>query len=143
MLYLGAIVGGIGAGAVYGSCVGNALKWFPDRRGLAAGLTAMGFGAGSALTVFPIAAMIKSQGYQTTFFRFGLVQGAVVFLLGWFLRAPGAEFRAPGARTAAVRTHISARDYTPTEMMRTPVFWVMYVMFVLMATGVRIISVGV
>src|SRR5213594_450238 len=67
VLYLGAVIGGIGGGAVYGTCVGNALKWFPDRRGLAAGLTAMGFGAGSALTVIPISAMIKSQGYQTTF----------------------------------------------------------------------------
>src|SRR6185503_10560975 len=57
MLYAGAVVGGIGAGAVYGACVGNALKWFPDRRGFAAGITAMGFGAGSALTVFPIANM--------------------------------------------------------------------------------------
>src|SRR5262249_25435016 len=69
MLYLGAIVGGIGAGAVYGACVGNALKWFPDRRGLAAGLTAMGFGAGSAFTVFPIANMIKSQGYEAAFLK--------------------------------------------------------------------------
>src|SRR6266576_2457764 len=93
LLYLGAVVGGIGAGAVYGACVGNALKWFPDRRGLAAGLTAMGFGAGSALTVFPIAAMIKTQGYEATFFKFGIAQGAVVFLLGWFLRAPGDGFK--------------------------------------------------
>ena len=68
MLYTGAVVGGIGAGAVYGACVGNALKWFPDRRGLAAGITAMGFGAGSALTVFPIANLIMSQGYAATFF---------------------------------------------------------------------------
>jgi OFA family oxalate/formate antiporter-like MFS transporter len=75
LLYLGAVVGGTGAGAVYGACVGNALKWFPDRRGLAAGLTAMGFGAGSALTVFPIANMIKAQGYETTFLKFGLLQG--------------------------------------------------------------------
>src|SRR6185436_18804655 len=58
-LYLAAAVGGIGAGAVYGTCIGQALKWFADRRGLAAGLTAMGFGAGSALTVIPIASMIK------------------------------------------------------------------------------------
>src|SRR5262245_20468223 len=49
--YVAAAIGGTGAGAVYGTCVGNALKWFPDRRGLAAGCTAMGFGAGSALTV--------------------------------------------------------------------------------------------
>ena len=75
LLYLAAAIGGIGAGAVYGTCVGNALRWFPDRRGLAAGLTAMGFGAGSALTVVPIASMIKSSGYEMTFLYFGIAQG--------------------------------------------------------------------
>src|SRR5512136_3076108 len=65
--YIFAAIGGIGAGAVYGTCVGNALKWFPDRRGLAAGLTAAGFGAGSALTVLPIQAIIQTQGFQTAF----------------------------------------------------------------------------
>jgi len=134
LLYLGAVVGGIGAGAVYGATVGNALKWFPDRRGLAAGLTAMGFGAGSALTVFPIANMIKLQGYETTFIRFGLAQGAVVFVISWFLRAPDASFTA--ARPAPKRVAAStAREHTPPEMLRTPAFWVMYVMFVLTATG--------
>ena len=131
MLYLAAIVGGIGAGAVYGTCVGNALKWFPDRRGLAAGLTAMGFGAGSALTVIPISAMIQSSGYELTFFRFGIGQGLVVFVLGWFLMAPPAGFRVLGAGKKAQ----AARDYSPLEMARTPVFWVMYLMFVLMAAG--------
>jgi OFA family oxalate/formate antiporter-like MFS transporter len=134
MLYVGAVVGGVGAGAVYGACVGNALKWFPDRRGLAAGLTAMGFGAGSALTVFPIANMIKSHGYETTFFRFGLVQGAVVVVISWFLRAPDASFTA----APSVRNHAAAspaRNHTPIEMLRTPAFWVMYVMFVLTAAG--------
>src|SRR5690348_14566005 len=113
MLYLGAVVGGIGAGAVYGACVGNALKWFPDRRGLASGITAMGFGAGSALTVFPIANMIKSQGYEATFFKFGIAQGVVVFLVSWFLRAPGPNFSAP--RAAPVRGSAPARnrEYTP------------------------------
>jgi OFA family oxalate/formate antiporter-like MFS transporter len=131
MLYLGAIVGGIGAGAVYGACVGNALKWFPDRRGLAAGLTAMGFGAGSALTVFPIANMIKAEGYEVTFLKFGLLQGAVVFIVGWFLRAPSAQFVPP--RT--VGRDQTARDYTPVEMLRGPVFWVLFVMFVFSASG--------
>jgi OFA family oxalate/formate antiporter-like MFS transporter len=134
MLYLGAVVGGIGAGAVYGACVGNALKWFPDRRGLAAGITAMGFGAGSALTVFPIANMIKAQGYETTFFKFGIAQGAVVFVVSWFLRAPDAAYTTratPMVGTAAVRN----REYTPIEMLRTPAFWVMFIMFVLTATG--------
>jgi OFA family oxalate/formate antiporter-like MFS transporter len=134
MLYLGAIVGGIGAGAVYGACVGNALKWFPDRRGLAAGITAMGFGAGSAFTVFPIANMIKSQGYEATFFKFGIAQGVVVFFVSWFLRAPDAASASratPMRSTQAVRTH----DYTPFEMLRSPAFWVMFLMFVLTAAG--------
>ena len=133
VLYLGAIIGGIGAGAVYGTCVGNALKWFPDRRGLASGLTAMGFGAGSALTVFPIASMIKTAGYEATFFRFGLIQGAAVFILGWLLRAPNAAELAASPKPAT--RHIPGPDRTPTEMARSPVFWVMYVMFVLVATG--------
>jgi OFA family oxalate/formate antiporter-like MFS transporter len=133
LLYLGAVVGGVGAGAVYGACVGNALKWFPDRRGLAAGVTAMGFGAGSALTVIPIAAMIKTSGYESAFWKFGLFQGAVVFALGWFLRAPDASFTAP--RKSTVAAAVPAREYSPGEMLRTPTFWVMYVMFVMMAIG--------
>src|SRR2546430_13949212 len=78
-------IAGIVAGAVYGTCVGNALKWFPDKRGLAAGITAAGFGAGSALTVAPIQAMIKDSGFQTTFLYFGLGQGIIIVLLAFFL----------------------------------------------------------
>jgi MFS transporter, OFA family, oxalate/formate antiporter len=133
MLYLAAAVGGIGGGAVYGTCVGNALKWFPDKRGLAAGLTAMGFGAGSALTVIPIAAMIKSSGYESTFISYGLGQGVVVFLMAWFLRAPDASFNVAPAKIHV--KNVTTREYTPTEMLKTPVFWVMYAMFTMMATG--------
>ena len=132
-LYFAAIVGGIGAGAVYGTCVGNALKWFPDRRGLAAGLTSMGFGAGSALTIIPISSTIKSHGYEYAFLVFGIGQGITVFLAGWFLRQPPAGFSrvrsAGGVKRAAVV------DRSPMEMARTPAFWVMYIMFVLMASG--------
>jgi OFA family oxalate/formate antiporter-like MFS transporter len=133
MLYLGAVIGGIGAGGVYGACVGNSLKWFPDRRGLAAGLTAMGFGAGAALTVYPIARMIESQGYEAAFLKFGIAQGAVVFLIGWLLKKPDASVKLP-APTGAARA-MPAREYSPTEMLRSPAFWVMYVMFTLTATG--------
>ena len=133
MLYISAAIGGTGAGAVYGTCVGNALKWFPDRRGLAAGLTAAGFGAGSALTVVPIAAMIKSQGYEATFFRFGIVQGLVVFALAFFLAQPKAGYATPTTRQMA--SWASRRDYTPGQMLVTPVFWIMYLMFVMMAAG--------
>ena len=138
MLYVGAIVGGIGAGGVYGACVGNALKWFPDRRGLAAGITAMGFGAGSALTVYPIANMIQSQGYEAAFLKFGLAQGLVVFLVGWLLKAPDDSVKhAAGALKAAAAP---APEYTPTQMLRSPPFWVLYVMFVLTATGGLIVT---
>src|SRR6184192_1730158 len=81
LLYVAAAISGIGAGAVYGTCVGNALKWFPDRRGLAAGLTAAGFGAGSALTIIPIQAIIKASGYESAFLYFGLGQGIIVMLV--------------------------------------------------------------
>jgi len=134
MLYAAAAVGGIGAGAVYGTCVGNALKWFPDRRGLAAGLTAMGFGGGSALTVIPIVAMIRSAGYESTLIRYGIGQGLVVFALAWFLRAPAAGFMAT-TKPSSRQTSTSIREYSPVQMLKTPVFWVMYVMFTLMATG--------
>jgi MFS transporter, OFA family, oxalate/formate antiporter len=129
-LYIAAAIGGIGAGAVYGTCVGNALKWFPDRRGLAAGLTAAGFGAGSALTIIPIQGMIQSSGYEATFLWFGIGQGVVVIVLSLLLRAPR-----PGEAPASPRLQQSARDYTPIEMMSSPVFWVLYAMFVLVGAG--------
>ena len=133
MLYISAAIGGTGAGAVYGTCVGNALKWFPDRRGLAAGLTAMGFGAGSAMTVIPIATMIKAQGYEATFLKFGVMQGVVVFVLALFLMSPKAGFSVPTSKQKA--QWASRRDYTPAQMLTTPVFWIMYLMFVMMAAG--------
>jgi len=129
-LYLAAAIGGTGAGAVYGTSIGNALKWFPDRRGLAAGLTAAGFGAGSALTIIPIQGMIQSSGYEATFLWFGIGQGLVVVALSLLLRAPH-----PGEAPASTRLQQSARDYTPLEVLRSPIFWVLYAMFVLVGAG--------
>src|SRR6476661_7005091 len=85
VLYIAAAIGGTGAGAVYGTCVGNAVKLFADRRGLAAGLTAAGFGAGSALTIIPISNMIKHDGYEKAFLYFGLGQGIVVLIISLLL----------------------------------------------------------
>lgn len=131
LLYLAAAIGGIGAGVIYGASVGNALKWFPDRRGLAAGLTAAGFGAGSALTVVPIANMIATQGYEAAFLWFGIGQGIIVMLFSLLLRAPQ-----PGEVAAGVTAvQQSQRDYRPAEVLKTPVFWLMYVMFVMVGTG--------
>jgi MFS transporter, OFA family, oxalate/formate antiporter len=134
VLYAGAVVAGVGAGAVYGTCVGNALKWFPDRRGLAAGATAAGFGAGAALTVIPIAETIEHAGYQTAFLVFGLGQGVIILLVGCFLRAPGkgvvASASAHGRKIVQTRT-----DLLPVQVLRQPVFWLMYLIFVLVASG--------
>jgi MFS transporter, OFA family, oxalate/formate antiporter len=129
-LYAAAILGGIGAGGVYGTAVGNSLKWFPDRRGLAAGLTAAGFGAGSALTVAPIAETIRSAGYEVAFLRFGLVQGVLILLFGAFLRSPRSIDLPLSAKVSQ-----SAVDFRPGEALRSPLFWVMYAAFVMVATG--------
>jgi OFA family oxalate/formate antiporter-like MFS transporter len=130
LLYLAAAIGGTGTGAVYGTCVGNALKWFPGRRGLAAGITAAGFGAGSALTIAPISKMISASGYQHAFLVFGLLQGLIVLIAAFGLLVAPATYLA----AAPLRSQ-SARSFTPTEVLRTRVFWVMYLMFVMMAAG--------
>jgi OFA family oxalate/formate antiporter-like MFS transporter len=131
--YLGMIIAGIGAGGVYGTCVGNALKWFPDKRGLAAGITAAGFGAGSALTVAPIQAMIASSGFQATFWWFGLGQGIIIVILSFFLFAPK-KGQVPEAVSSA-NVIQSRRNYTPSEVVRQPIFWLMYFMFVIVGAG--------
>ena len=133
VLYVGAAISGVGGGAVYSVCVGNAVKWFADRRGLAVGLTAAGYGAGSALSVIPLRMMIGSSGYESTFFWFGLVQGGVVFLIGWLLRGP-----LPGEAPVAVssaRVVQSTRSFAPSEMLATPTFWLLYLMFVLISAS--------
>ncbi|WP_395703074.1 oxalate/formate MFS antiporter [Aquabacterium sp.] len=133
MLYVAAAVGGVGAGAVYGTCVGNALKWFPDRRGLAAGLTAAGFGAGSALTIIPISAYIKSHGYEAAFLHFGLAQGVIVVLMALGLsRVPESLAALAGGNARVQQSRVF---YSPMEVLKKPVFWVMYLMFVMVAAG--------
>ena len=136
MLYAGAVIGGVGAGAVYGTCVGNALKWFVGRRGMAAGFTAAGFGAGSALTVVPIIYVIGHYGYQSAFLWFGLVQGLVILIVSQFLRAPPPNLKP----MAAVHNPQSTRNYAPGEILQTPLFWLLYVMFVTVASGGLIVT---
>jgi MFS transporter, OFA family, oxalate/formate antiporter len=133
VLYLGAVISGIGGGAVYSVCVGNAVKWFADRRGLAVGLTAAGYGAGAALTVIPMRMVIGASGYEAAFFWFGLVQGGCVFALAWFLRGP-----LPGEAAVAVssaRVTQSTKSFKPSEMLATPTFWLLYLMFVLISAS--------
>jgi MFS transporter, OFA family, oxalate/formate antiporter len=139
--YAAQIIAGIGAGGVYGTCIGNALKWFPDKRGLAAGLTAAGFGAGSALTVAPIQNMITgrplldfslfgvpvyletaAKGFQQTFFWFGLWQGVAIVLLALLLRSPrSGEAPEPGMRANVLQ---SRRQYSPSELIGPNPYWI-------------------
>jgi OFA family oxalate/formate antiporter-like MFS transporter len=128
VLYAAQVLGGVGSGIVYSISMGNALKWFSDRRGLAAGLTAAAFGAGSAATVLPIDWTIEHAGYQAAFFWFGLGQGLVVVLAGLVLRFPS-----PGEAPAPTRVKVvqSSRETPPGEMLRSPLFWLLYVMMTL------------
>lgn len=136
VFYVAAAISGIGAGAVYGTCLGNALKWFVGRRGLAAGMTAAGFGAGAAATVVPIHEVIEAYGYQSAFLWFGLGQGLVILIASQFLRAPkihaAAILTGPNLQTQ--------KSFKPLETLKTPMFWVMYVMFVLVASGGLVVT---
>src|ERR1700728_2285898 len=125
MLYFGAVVLGIGGGAIYATCVGMAVKWFPDRRGLAVGLTAAGYGAGAALTVIPIQYVIANYGYNSAFLWFGIVQGGVVLLVAFLLRGPE-----PGEMAAAPAPKVaqSAKSSSPREVQMSPGFWLLYLM---------------
>src|SRR5213594_2321232 len=132
MLYAGGVVGGVGAGIVYGTASGAALKWFPDRRGLAAGLTAAGFGAGSALTIIPIANQINASGYQSAFFTWGILQGAVVLVCAFLMRVPQKEDLAEITTPTESQT---TQDFTPAQMLKTPAFYLLYVMMTMLAMG--------
>jgi MFS transporter, OFA family, oxalate/formate antiporter len=138
-LYLSYALSGLGAGIVYGTAVGTALKWFPDRRGMAAGLTAAGFGAGSALTVAPIANMIASTGYQAAFIKWGIIQGVTVIVAALFLKAPPADWLPGTWRPEQAGSEVKKRqfkaNFTSGEMVSTPHFWLMYVMMAMVATG--------
>jgi MFS transporter, OFA family, oxalate/formate antiporter len=137
-LYVSYAIGGIGAGAVYGACIGHSLKWFPDHRGLCAGVVAGAYGIGTAVTVAPIARMINASGYAHTFVVWGFIQGIVVMIMGLFIVRPPAGWMPEGwteAKGAAIRARIntSAADMTPRQMVRHGSFWTIYLMMALMA----------
>ncbi|MBD5654220.1 MAG: oxalate/formate MFS antiporter [Candidatus Eremiobacteraeota bacterium] len=136
MLYLGSILAGIGAGCVYGTMVGSAVKWFPDNRGLAVGLTAAGFGAGAALTVLPINTMIHTTGYASAFTFFGWLQGIAILVIAFFLRFPGVG----EVPVTSVPLRQTSREKTPRQMLSSPIFYVLYAMFVMIATGLVFIT---
>jgi OFA family oxalate/formate antiporter-like MFS transporter len=131
VLYVDSLMAGAGAGCVYGTCVGIAMKWFPDRRGFAGGLAAAGFGVGAALTIIPIANEITRNGYQEAFMKFGLLLGGAILIVSLFMVKPVASLRP----LLAQRNVQGKRDYTTGQMMKTPVFWMSYLIFTAMSAG--------
>jgi OFA family oxalate/formate antiporter-like MFS transporter len=123
---------GVGTGIVYIGIIGLMVKWFPERRGFATGVVAAGYGFGAILTTFAIDDMLKASGYQFTLIVFGAIFAAVGFIGALMLRSPVAG-EAPTQPVLA--RAVSARSYTPTEMLRSPVFWLMFVMMSMMSTG--------
>ena len=135
-LYLSyGVIGGFGTGIIYVGIVGLMVRWFPDRRGLAAGLAAAGYGFGAVFTSFPIDAMIKSVGYAETLIVWGLIQGAIGIAAAQGLRLPPEDFAPSGAAAAAVTVQQAHRSYTPTEMLKSPIFYLLFLMMSMMSTS--------
>jgi len=143
-LYFWYCLGGVGAGIVYGGVIGNALKWFPDHRGLCVGLSAGAYGIGTALTVSPIAAMIKASGYQHTLIFWGIIQGIVVLFTALFLARPPVGWTPPNwkEKEAKIRERVrsSAVDMTPWQMLRQPSFYVIYLMMTMLSFGGLVVT---
>ena len=144
-LYFWYGVGGIGAGVVYGGTIGNALKWFPDHRGLCVGLTAGAFGIGTATTIAPVAEMLKTSGYQHTFIFWGIVQGVVILFASLFVARPPVGWTPPDwaekEKIIKARVKTSAVDMTPWQMLRQPSFYVIYLMMTMLAFGGIVVTV--
>jgi len=129
------VLAGVGAAFVYSGSIGSALKWFKDRRGLASGIMAAGFGAGTALFIPWISSIIGTRGYRTAFLWTGILQGVMILIAAQFLRHPPAAAAAPAAAKAPGIDRVGRHQYTTIEMLRAPQFYVLYVAFVAMAVG--------
>lgn len=137
------LLGGIGTGVIYVGVVGLMVQWFPDKRGLATGLVAAGYGFGAILTTFPISDVMKAQGYQHALFTFGIIFGVVGLLAALGLKRPSAEWEAAAmAREQARHPDMeTAKSSTPRQMLGTPVFWLLFIMMTMMSTsGLMVIS---
>jgi len=130
------VLGGIGTGIVYIGIVGLMVKWFPDKRGLATGVVAAGYGMGAMLTTFPISGSLATAGFERTLIVYGLLLGAIALLAALALKRPPTT-----EQYSALRPHAEARDVAPSQMLKTPVFWLMFAMMAMMSTsGLMVIS---
>jgi oxalate/formate antiporter len=129
------VICGFGTGIIYVGIIGLMVRWFPDRRGLATGLAAAGYGFGAFFTSFPIDSMIKSSGYAHTLVVWGIIQGVIGVVAAQWLRVPPEGWVPEGYTPATASTAQTKRSFTPTEMLRSPVFWLMFFMMSLMSTS--------
>jgi len=136
MLYAAAAVGGLGIGCVFGTCMGTALKWFPERRGFASGMIAAGYGLGAAITGIPTSRMILASGYRHAFFFFGLLQGISIFCLGAFLIKPIVPALRPSPKGKIRQGH----EFTPVQTVRTKTFWLIYLVYLMIGSGGMILT---
>jgi len=137
MLYISAVIGGLAIGCVFGTCMGTALKWFPDRRGLAAGMIAAGYGFGAAITSAPLAMMIRDSGYRHAFRFFGFFQGIAILICAVLLVKPTASRR---ALARPRKTIFQGAELTPSQTIRSGVFWLLYLIYLLIAFGGMIMT---
>jgi MFS transporter, OFA family, oxalate/formate antiporter len=135
------VICGFGTGIIYVGIIGLMVRWFPDRRGLATGLAAAGYGFGAIFTSFPIDAMIKSSGYAHTLFVWGIIQGAIGIAAAQGLRNPPDGWMPEGYSPASASIIQTKRSYTPAEMLKSPIFWLMFLMMSMMSTsGLMVVS---
>ena len=135
LFYIAYGIGGVGVGGVYGACIGLALKWFYNRRGLCVGVVAGSYGFGTALTAIPVSHMINVSGYRSAFITWGIIQGLVVLIVAQFLFAPQADWLPPSRsgtepkRQSKVKQ--SSRSFTPAQMVKNVSFYVIYSMMIM------------
>ena len=136
------VIGGFGTGIVYVGIIGLMVRWFPDRRGLATGLAAAGYGFGAFFTSFPIDSMIKGSGYASTLVVWGIIQGVIGVVAALGLRTPPEGYRPPGYDPTTVQLEMqSRRSYSPREMLANPIFYLLFVMMAMMSTsGLMVVS---
>lgn len=138
------MMGGIGTGIIYVGVVGMMVQWFPDYRGFATGIVAAGYGFGAVVTTLPISRSLSSQGFEQTLILYGFIIGAVGILAALGMRRPNGNGvpRAALATAAASKAVIeTVRSFTPKEMLRNPIFWLLFVMMTMMSTtGLMVIS---
>jgi MFS transporter, OFA family, oxalate/formate antiporter len=135
------LLGGVGTGIVYVGVIGHMVQWFPDRRGFATGVVAAGYGMGALLTTFPIAELLKESGHQQALVRYGWIFVAVGVLAAQGLRSANPKSQIPNAksrigfRIESRTPNPESRQFGPAQMLRTPIFWLMFVMMTMMSTA--------